>query len=126
MKTLIVSAVRPLTGLIFFAAILVITNSCSKSSSDTGTGPGLNEVWIKNMAFTPASMTVTAGTIVTWTNKDAIAHTVTSDTGLFDSGDINPGGTFTHTFAAAGTYPYHCTIHPTMLGTITAQAGSGY
>ena len=108
-------------------AVLFISNSCSKSSSDTMTGmtnnpygtggsagPGMNEVFIQGMAFSPATITVTAGTTITWTNKDGYAHTVTSDTNLFNSGNIGSNGTFTYTFATAGTYQYHCTIHASM------------
>ena len=112
-------------------AILLIAFSCSKSSNSdmnpaTNTtggsgGPGVNEVFIQGMAFVPATITVTAGTTITWTNKDAIAHTVTSDTNLFDSGSLSPGKSFTFTFATAGTYPYHCTIHPTMTATVSVK-----
>src|SRR6202035_724619 len=75
-------------------------------------------VSIKNFAFLPASLTVAAGTTVTWTNNDKTAHTSTSNTGLWDSKHIAPGKSFSHTFAAAGTFPYHCAIHPGMKGTI--------
>jgi plastocyanin len=81
--------------------------------------------------FSPANLTVSAGTMVTWKNDDAVAHTVTSATGspdTFNSGNVGGGGTFSHTFGSAGTYPYYCTIHgangapPTgMHGTITVN-----
>ena len=113
------------TSLLF--GVLFISNSCSKSSSDTMTGmnnnpygtggsagPGTNEVFIQNMAFNPATITVTAGTTIKWTNKDGYAHTVTSDNNLFNSGNIGSNGTFSYTFAAAGTYQYHCAIHTSM------------
>jgi plastocyanin len=79
---------------------------------------GANEVLIQNMAFDPVSITVTANTTVTWTNKDGVAHTVTSDTNLFDSGTIGANGTYSHTFSTTGTYTYHCTIHPYMVGAV--------
>lgn len=100
------------------ATILSLSVSCSKSSSGGSGGPGPNEVWIQGSAFNPASITVTAGTTVTWTNKDAIAHTVTSDAALFDSGSINTNGTYSHLFSTAGTYAYHCTIHPFMTASV--------
>ncbi len=81
-------------------------------------------VSIENMSFVPATITVKAGTIITWTNNDAVAHTVTSDSNLFDSGAINApglytsGGSFSYTFATAGTYPYHCTYHSGMTGKV--------
>ncbi len=104
-------------------AILTISNSCTKDSTygmgndmgGSGSGsPGTNEVWIQGMAFSPSVITVAAGTTITWTNKATIDHTVTSDTGLFDSGDIGSNGTFSFKFTTAGSYPYHCAIHPSM------------
>lgn len=77
-----------------------------------------NEVFIQGMAFNPATITVAANTTITWTNKDAVAHTVTSDTGLFDSGTILTNGTYSYTFSTAGTYPYHCTSHSSMTATV--------
>jgi plastocyanin len=78
-------------------------------------------VTIENIAFSPSSITVPVGTTVTWTNKDSFSHTVTSDTGLFDSGEMSQGSTFSHTFNDKGTFSYHCTIHTTMHGTVTVQ-----
>jgi len=83
--------------------------------------PGLNEVFIQSMAFSPGTITVTANTIVTWTNKDGVTHTVTSNTGLFDSGTIGANKTYSHMFATAGSYPYHCTVHPSMTATVTVK-----
>jgi plastocyanin len=132
MKNLITSKSRFLTGITLLFAILMFSNSCSKSSNymsgmgNTGNtggtgGPGTNQVFIQGMAFDPATITVAAGTTITWTNKDAVAHTVTSDANLFDSGSIATNGTFSHTFATAGTFPYHCTIHTYMTGSVTAN-----
>lgn len=81
-------------------------------------GPGANEVWIQGRAFNPATITVTAGTTITWTNKDGVNHTVTSTTALFDSGTIANNGTYSHTFNSTGTFTYTCTIHPDMAGTV--------
>jgi plastocyanin len=99
-------------------AMLIVTNSCKKSSAGTGTGPGPNEVFIEGMAFSPSTITVSAGTSITWTNKDGLAHTVTSNTGIFDSGSISTNGTYSFTFNSVGTYPYHCTIHTYMTATV--------
>lgn len=118
---------------ILFAAAGMLSN-CSKvsdnidsttgnpaGSNTTSAGPGANEVWIQGMAFNPSSITVTAGTKITWTNKDGIAHTVTSDTGVFDSGSIGADGTFSFTFTTAGTYPYHCKIHTSMTAKVVVN-----
>jgi plastocyanin len=82
-------------------------------------GPGANAVWMQGMAFNPATRTVAAGTTVTWTNKAGVDHNVTSDDGTFtSSGTIGPGGTYSFTFTATGTYHYNCTFHAGMNGTI--------
>jgi plastocyanin len=80
-----------------------------------------SDVSIQNMSFVPNSVTVSVNTTVTWTNNDSVTHTVTSDTNLFTSGNIAPGGTFSFTFVTAGTYNYHCSIHTDMLGTVVVQ-----
>jgi hypothetical protein len=75
--------------------------------------------------FEPKVLTVTVGTTVMWTNIDSgIAHTTTSNTGVWDSGTITSGGTYTHTFDVAGTFPYHCIFHVSsgMAGTIVVLA----
>ena len=80
--------------------------------------PAANTVTISGMAFSPASITIKAGQTVTWVNQDSIAHTVTSDQGLWDPGSLAPGASYQQTFATAGQYAYHCTIHPFMTGTV--------
>jgi plastocyanin len=75
-------------------------------------------------AFNPNPFTVALGGAasvdVKWGNADGITHTVTADgaSPLFNSGNVGPGKTFTFSFTAAGTYNFHCSIHPTMVGTI--------
>jgi plastocyanin len=78
-----------------------------------------NAVSIKDTAFNPTTITVKAGDKVTWTNNDGFAHTVTLDDNSVDSGNLTPGATFANTFAAAGTFAYHCKIHSSMHGTVT-------
>jgi plastocyanin len=75
---------------------------------------------INNFAFSPNPLAVPVGTRVVWTNmQTGVPHTVTSDTGLWDSGTVSPGAMFAFTFNTPGTFPYHCNIHPTMHGTVT-------
>jgi len=82
-----------------------------------------NAVAIQNFSFTPQTLTVKAGTKVTWTNNDTTIHNVTSTNGpgigaattsLFSSGSLNGGQSFSYTFTKAGTYYYECTIHASM------------
>jgi len=117
MKANTFSMSKLIVSTLFIIATFSITNSCSKSSS----GQGANQVLIQGMAFNPLTITVALGTSVTWTNKDAVAHTVTSNTGIFDSGSINTNGTFSYTFSTVGTFPYHCTVHPYMTATVIVQ-----
>lgn len=80
-------------------------------------------VTINGFAFMPATMTVPVGTRVVWMNQQpGVPHTVTSDTGVWDSGTLGTGATFAFTFNQPGTFPYHCNIHPNMHGTITVTA----
>lgn len=78
-----------------------------------------------SFAFSPATLTVPVGTVVVWTNSTGAPHTVTSDDGkTFDSGIstlINPGASFSFTFTTAGTYSYHCQVHPSMKATIIVK-----
>jgi plastocyanin len=75
-------------------------------------------VVIQDFAFAPKTATINAGESVTWLNIDAFNHTATSDNGAFDTGAIPAGGNKTVSFSLAGSYAYHCSIHPTMKGTI--------
>jgi plastocyanin len=80
---------------------------------------------IDNFAFTPAALTVTAGTTVTWKNEDDSPHRIGDKNGTFKSAALDTDDTFSHTFAAPGEYPYICTIHPYMVGKIIVKrAGS--
>ncbi len=83
-------------------------------------------VEVRNFTYFPRNITVLAGTTVTWTNFDADAHTITADDGSFDSyatGDpTSQGESWSHTFNATGTFPYHCAFHPWMLGRVTVYA----
>jgi plastocyanin len=114
-------------------AILIIACMAAGCSSSPGpatpaTTPaspgGGNTITIKNFAFNPSSLTVKTGTVVTWVNNDGVTHTIVSDTGSpvpFSSDSLSPGASYTVTFTQAGTYTYHCSIHPSMKGTIIVQ-----
>lgn len=72
-------------------------------------------------AFGENPLTITVGTRVTWVNDDVLTHTATSDTGVWDTGNIPPRGSASFQFTTAGTFPYHCTPHPAMKGAIQAM-----
>jgi len=78
-------------------------------------------VAVVNFAFMPKTLRIMAGTTVVWKNTTATTtHTTTSDTGLWDR-TLAPGATFRRTFSTTGNFPYHCTIHPSMTGTIVVR-----
>jgi len=74
-----------------------------------------------NRAFSPGDLIVAVGTTVTWTNGDSVSHTSTSNAPGWNSGTIPAGGRFSFEFQSAGTFPYRCTIHPGMVGTVTVR-----
>lgn len=114
--------------------LLAAVAACGSSSSPTPSTPSPSggssgtpvsivrgaEV-LTTTAYAPNPVTVAVGSSVTWTNTDSTTHTSSSDTGAWNSGSIPPGGTFTTTFNSPGTFKYHCSLHPNMIGTVTVQ-----
>ncbi len=85
------------------------------TTATSGGGSAGATITIQNFAFSPVTLTVRPGEIVTVVNKDGVAHTLTSTTGAFDTGDIAAGGSTTFKAPTTpGTYRYHCKIHVTM------------
>lgn len=77
---------------------------------------------IVNFAFNPATLTINAGDTVIWTNGDSVQHKVVSDSGNeLNSESLSNGATYSHTFAVAGTYDYHCGIHTSMKGKVIVK-----
>jgi plastocyanin len=112
------TARRGALALLLAALVLFVLGSIEIARGAT------QAVTIDDFAFSPATLTITAGDTVTWTNQDTTTHTATSNTGVFDSGDLDPGDAFSFTFTTPGTYEYHCTPHPTMTGQIVVQAAA--
>ena len=105
----------PAAGLlVLLAAALPAVASAENSAAPT-------IVMARDFMFAPAALTVTAGSTVTWTNKDDEPHTVVSEAGLFRSGALDTGDSFSFRFDKPGTYRYTCSIHPRMVGTIVVQ-----
>jgi plastocyanin len=85
-----------------------------------------NGVSIDNFTFNPPTLTVKAGTTVTWTNKDDIPHGIASANNAFTrSKALDTDDSFSFTFTTPGTYQYFCYIHPHMTGTIVVQTATG-
>jgi len=83
------------------------------------------EVKIDNFTFAPQSLTIKAGTTVTWANEDDIPHTVASTSKAFKSKVLDTDDKFSFTFTSAGTYEYFCSLHPHMTGTIVVESATG-
>jgi plastocyanin len=100
--------------------ILTIWLGCGSKPTKSSliSSPDVTNITIVNFAFNPATITVTKGSTVKWTNQDEAPHTVTSDGSYWDSGELNKGLSFNHTFNQTGTFTYHCAVHPSMKGTI--------
>ena len=81
-------------------------------------------VSIADFAFAPATLTITVGDTVTWTNEDPLVHTATSTSGAFDTGDLGQGESSSVTFTTPGTYPYLCAPHPDMTGQVIVLAAA--
>jgi plastocyanin len=127
---------RPIPSLLAVAATALLLASCGggngngsatapakpSATSQPASGGSSDAVTISNFKFAPASITVAQGARVTVSNDDGTAHTATADDGKsFDTGDVAPGASAPISVAKAGTYPYHCTIHPFMHGTLTVR-----
>jgi amicyanin len=122
-------AATPTTGTTSTTAATPTTGTTSTPTATATQAGNAQTVMIissGSFAFSPATLTIKVGTTVIWKNTTAAPHTVTSDDGkTFDSGMANPiaaqGGTFSFTFTSAGTFAYHCSIHPFMKATIIVQ-----
>lgn len=80
-----------------------------------------NEVSIENFSFAPATLTVKAGTKVTWINRDDVPHTVDENDKRFKSGPMDTDDQFSYTFSSPGTFSYFCALHPKMVGQIIVK-----
>jgi plastocyanin len=109
---------RTLLGLALVAAMVPAPAASSPPV------PAAVVVHIKDDAFTPAALTVKAGTRVTFVNDDDDAHTATADDQSWDSEGLNLGQRWTRAFGKVGTVKYHCTVHPNMHGTIVVRSAS--
>jgi plastocyanin len=92
----------------------IASNSSTSAANQTA-------VTISGFAFSPQTLTVAKGATVAWTNNDSTTHTVTSDTGVWDSGNLAQGKAFSYTFSQTGTFQYHCKIHSSMTAKIVVQ-----
>jgi plastocyanin len=120
---------RPLRRLAATAAVLgmLAFGACGGGDDDGDAteaptaAAGGDAVAITDFNYDPDELEVAAGTTVTFTNEDGFAHTVTAKDKSFDSGNLDEGATFEHTFEEPGTYAYLCAIHNSMTGSVTVS-----
>src|ERR1700681_3657378 len=105
---------------VLIAMLLLFAGSSRVTASDQPSAANV-AVKIDNFVFGPQAITVPVGTTVTWTNSDDIPHTAVSTDGVFKSKVMDTDEKFSYTFTKAGTYPYYCTIHPTMTGQVVVR-----
>ena len=115
--------------LVTFVAICGCTGYGSSTKTPTTTQtqvvPGTSTVNIQNFAFNPASITIQKGTTVTWVNQDSANHEIVNDAqgtiaqgAIFTSNSLPKGASYSFKFDNPGTFPYHCSIHPSMKATV--------
>jgi plastocyanin len=124
------TTMRRLVGpLLLVTAVAIIAAACNgtgptaygapaSTAATTTAATAPNAATIKGFSFQPDVLKVKVGAKVTWTNDDTVVHTVTADTNSFASGNLQPAGSFSFTFTRPGTYAYHCSIHPSMHGSV--------
>lgn len=119
MKTVLI-----IVGVILAAVIIYfVYRSAYKPSSQTGssTPVATTSVSLENIAFNPSNISVSVGQEVTFTNNDSVTHTITADDNSFNSGNVAKGQSYKHVFNKAGTYNFHCSVHPSMKGTVSVK-----
>lgn len=109
-------------GLSLMTLIFIVTLRTMRAA-ETGMASGATstEVRIDNFTFQAQTLTVAAGTEVTWVNRDDIPHTVVSDDKVFKSKALDTDDKFTYKFSQPGTYKYFCSLHPKMTGEVVVK-----
>jgi plastocyanin len=102
------------------ASLVVLVVARGSSMADAAPA-AVSQIVIQNLKFAPATVTVPVGTTVTWSNQDDQIHTVTTDDGRLRSAALSHEQQFSYTFAAPGTYAYHCALHPHMTARIIVK-----
>jgi len=97
------------------------TDATPLNATSMQTAPQTQKVAIDNFTFTPAELTIPAGSTVVWVNHDDVPHTVVSNAKTFASKALDTDDQYSHVFATAGTYPYFCSVHPHMTGQIIVK-----
>ena len=102
-------------GLLLVLGVVAVSGCTSQTS---------NTVTIQNSSFSPATLNVPMGTTVMWINKGNTTQDVTSDSGVFSSGNLTNGMSYNYTFNQSGSYPYHSSITPSITGTVVVSGNN--
>lgn len=114
--------ISALVGIVLLAAVGFAMPGSTFAAAPENKAATSTEVKIDNFSFSPAVITVPAGTTIRWTNRDDIPHTVVSDDHTtFKSKVLDTDEQFTYTFTKPGTYSYFCSVHPKMTGKVVVQ-----
>lgn len=115
-----------IAAVLIISILAVAASGCLDGDTTPPEGSNVNMIGdgYGGYSFSPSTLTTRVGENVTWTNTNSVQHNVVSDSlaDPFTSGILNNGQTYTHQFNQVGTFPYHCSIHPTMTGTIIVTA----
>ena len=103
------------------ASVVLALVALPAAERTVAAGPSTADIKIDNFSFAPATLTVKAGTQITWTNGDDIPHTVVSDDHTFKSKVLDTDEKFTFTASKPGTYSYFCSIHPKMTAKVVVE-----
>ena len=103
-------------------AVIAGTEGSMRLAAAAEPGPAPTEIKIDNFSFTPPTLTVQAGTKVTWTNRDDIPHNIVSSEQKFKSKPLDTDDSYSFTFDEPGTYQYFCGLHPKMVGKVVVEA----
>jgi plastocyanin len=109
-------AAAAVTAVVFFGLGAVWAGDDGSDAAAGAAAAASTTVTIADFTFAPQTLTVSAGTTVTWTNADGVGHSILGDS--FTSATLDDGSTFSYTFDTPGEYTYACGLHPTMTGTI--------
>jgi plastocyanin len=121
-QTITGEEMRNIRGILWVLASVVLALAALPTIENSiAAGPSTVEIKIDNFSFTPPTLTVKAGTQITWTNGDDIPHTVVSDNQSFKSKVLDTDDKFTYTASKPGTYSYFCSIHPKMTGKVVVE-----
>src|SRR5919201_1794207 len=105
-------------SLVPVACAILLMSGGAATAPRTVDPPVRVAVTMEAVAFQPADLTVSVGDTIVWTNHDPFPHTVKAKSGAFESKQVDPGKAFAFRALKKGDYPYVCTLHPTMSGTV--------